>query len=168
MLAFAARMPSRRALSIASHVVAVRAADPEAFLCCSLLPAAARDSAFAMRALDLELAAVQSAARGNAGAGRVRMAFWRDLVDAAFAGRAQSAGASPPRRGVEAHPLFAPLASAVAAHAHTRRWLERMIDARDADLDAPPPDTMAVGRSGCAAHKRAELFSDLGSRQRRK
>ena len=135
---------------VAAHVVSVRAVDPEAFLTCSLLPAAARDSAFAMRALDLELAAIPGAARGNAGAGRVRIAFWRDLVAAVFDRPAAVAASKPMSRkgGVEAHPLFEPLASAVATHGHTRRWLDRMIDARDADLDSTPPDSIEVRCAG--------------------
>jgi phytoene/squalene synthetase len=109
-----------------------------------------------MRALNLELAGIRDAARNNASTGRMRIAFWRELIAAAFeragevvaAGRvptsfAPPAGAPAWRRGVEAHPLFVPLVTAAASHAHTRRWLERMVDARDRDLDGRPPESLA-------------------------
>jgi phytoene/squalene synthetase len=109
-----------------------------------------------MRALNLELAGIRDAARNNASTGRMRIAFWRELIAAAFeragevvaegrvpASFAPPAGAPAWRRGVEAHPLFVPLVTAVASHAHTRRWLERMIDARDRDLDGRPPESLA-------------------------
>lgn len=121
-----------------------------------MLPKEARASAFAVRALNVELAGIRAAARGNANAGRVRIAFWRELIDGAFARAAQIAphavdvsGSKPGpsglpwRQAVAAHPLFNPLSTAIAAHGHTRRWFERMIDARDAGLDAPPPATLA-------------------------
>lgn len=142
--------------SVPLEVRQVREGDLEGFLCCAMLQKEARASAFAVRALNLELASVRAAARGNANAGRVRIAFWRELLDAAFARAAELAprtvdvsgsGSGPSglpwRQAVSSHPLFAPLSSAIAAHGHTRRWLERMIDARDAGLDAPPPATLS-------------------------
>ena len=115
----------------------LRSADYEAYLCGSLLPSQARDSFFTLRALNAELASVREAARGNAATGRMRMAFWRDLVDKAFSGAA--AGAS----GATAHPLFEPLKACLGRHKHTRRWLERLIDARDSDLDGSAPVSVA-------------------------
>jgi len=117
----------------------VRAGDADAYLCGSLLPSAARDAFFAVRALNLELAGVRDAARGNVPMARLRFAFWRDLVAEAFSGRAPAAGS--PRTE---HPLFAPLAASAARHRLTRRWLDRLIEAREADLEGRAPATVAA------------------------
>ena len=139
----------------------VRNGDSEMYLCGSLLPSRARDSFFATRALNVEVASVRDQVRGNAAMGRVRMAFWRDFVGAVCessssmsggggggGGGSGSGGGSDGAAAVgaqySAHPLFAPLRDAVARHGHTRRWLERLIDARDADLEGRPPASVAA------------------------
>lgn len=60
------------------------------------------------RALNAELAAVRDAARGNATAARIRLAFWRDIVNACvlrsqLTGVMLGYGAAAPRRGAEFH-----------------------------------------------------------------
>lgn len=95
------------------------------------MPSSARESFFVLRALNVEIAGARDAARGNVLATRVRLQFFRDLIGAAFVG------------GTHAHPLYQPLASAVRRHGLTRRWLERLVDARAAALDAPPPTSVA-------------------------
>jgi NADH dehydrogenase [ubiquinone] 1 alpha subcomplex assembly factor 6 len=122
--------PPPSGMSFEQLRASVRASDFEGYLCSSLLPSPARPSGLAVRALNAELAAARDAARGNAATARLRLAFWRDVVDRAFTGRASQ------------HPLAAPLTAAVAAHGHTRRWFDRLIDARDGDLDAPPPASL--------------------------
>ena len=115
------------------------ASDLEGYLCASLLPSAARGSALAVRALNAELAGVRGAARGNAATARLRLGFWRALVDGAFGfggGTSAAAAAVAADGAPQRHPLFAPLRDAVARHGHTRRWFERLVDAREADLDA--------------------------------
>ena len=118
----------------------VRAGDVEGYFCGSLMPSASRDSFFTMRALNVELAGVRDAARGNAATARLRFGFWRALVGDAFA--AGAGGGAALLRSSD-HPLFAPLAASVARHRHTRRWLERLIDAREADAEGRPPSTVA-------------------------
>jgi NADH dehydrogenase [ubiquinone] 1 alpha subcomplex assembly factor 6 len=110
----------------------VRAGDFEGYLCGSLMPSTARESFFVMRALNIELAGVREAARGNAATGRIRMAFWRELIDKVYTRGAQ-----------HSHPLAQPLRAAVERHAHTRRWLERLVDARDGDLDGVAPASVS-------------------------
>ena len=140
----------------------VRSGDSEAYLCGSLLPSRARGSFFAMRALNIEVAGVRDAVRGNAAMGRVRMAFWRDLVGAvcAPAGGAAAAAAAAPSQ-FSAHPLFEPLQEAVAAHGHTRRWLDRLVDARDADLDGRAPATVAAMEAYFEATQGSLLYLTL-------
>lgn len=117
----------------------VRGGDIEHYLCGSLLPSHARESFFVCRALNLELAGVRDAVRGNANMGRVRMAFWRDMIAAAYASKGDGVGE---RRELTSHPLFAPLAATVHQHKHTRRWFDRLVDARERDLDGAAPATL--------------------------
>jgi phytoene/squalene synthetase len=145
----------------------VRAGDTEAYLCGSLLPSRARASFFAVRALNIEVAGVRDAVRGNAAMGRVRMAFWRSLIAAACAepsggsAPADAAATPPPLNQFSAHPLFAPLRDAVAAHGHTRRWLERLVDARDADLEGRAPATVAALEAYLEATQGSLLYLTL-------
>jgi hypothetical protein len=61
----------------------VRRGDSEGYLCALLLPSAgARDAALALRAFNIEVASVRDGARGNPQAAHIRMAFWRDAVEA--------------------------------------------------------------------------------------
>jgi hypothetical protein len=73
--------PPPRGLDERALRAAVLKGDAEAGLCGAFLPASARESFFAMRAFNIELAGVRDAARGNAQAARVRLAFWRDFVE---------------------------------------------------------------------------------------
>lgn len=60
----------------------VRRGDYEGFLCGLFVPSAAHEAYFALRALNIELASIRDSTRGNAQAAHLRMAFWRDLVEA--------------------------------------------------------------------------------------
>ena len=142
----------------------VRSGDSEMYLCGSLLPSRARASFFATRALNIEVAGVRDAVRGNAPRGRVRMAFWRDLIGAACeAAPLGGAGGGGGGGGAQlaAHPLFAPLRDAVAAHGHTRRWLERLVDAREADLEGRAPATVAAMEAYFEATQGSLLYLTL-------
>jgi NADH dehydrogenase [ubiquinone] 1 alpha subcomplex assembly factor 6 len=132
-------MASKQLASLAQSTLhRVRNGDSEMYLCGSLLPSHARASFFATRSLNLELAGVRDAVRGNVAMGRVRMAFWRDFIGAACSGASAAAQASPGAQ-LSSHPLFEPLRGCIAAHGHSRRSLERLVDARDADLEGRPP-----------------------------
>ena len=117
----------------------VRTIEPENYLCGSLLPSSARDSFFVMRAINAEVASIRDATRGSASTARVRMAFWRTLIDAAFR---RSGSEDSSLSAASKHPLAAPLSDAVRIHSHTKRWLDRLVDARDAYLDGVPPPTV--------------------------
>ena len=60
----------------------VRRGDYEGYLCGLFMPSASREAYFAIRALNIEVAGVRDAARGNAQAAHMRMTFWRDFVEA--------------------------------------------------------------------------------------
>lgn len=121
----------------------VHKGDFESYLAGSFLPSSARDSFFAMRALNIEVASVRDAARGNKVAGHLRMGFWKDFVDKVYrVANATEKGVPVAPEDKIAHPLFEPVLKSVLSHRHTRRWLDRMIDARDKDIDGIPFKTM--------------------------
>ncbi len=68
----------------------------------------------------------------------MRMQWWREVVAAIYA-----SGSSSPTKKLPAHPVARALADAVAAHGLTRRWLDRVLEARARDLDSVQPQTMA-------------------------
>ena len=137
--------------------VRLRSGDLESYLCGSLLPSRARDSFFACRALNLELASVREAVRGKASMGHMRMAFWRDFIAALYSGD----GNATTRRELTAHPLFDPLSSSVARHGHTRRWFDRLLEARDRDLDGVAPATLGDVEAYAEATQSSLLYLSL-------
>lgn len=60
----------------------VRRGDYEGFLCGLFMPSASHEAYYALRAFNIELATIRDSARGNTQAAHVRMAFWRDLIEA--------------------------------------------------------------------------------------
>ena len=68
-------------LSLSALRELVRQGDVEGHLCGSFMPTAARESFYAVRALNIEVASVRDATRGNVAAARLRLGFWRSVVD---------------------------------------------------------------------------------------
>lgn len=120
---------ARHAAGTSGHSVrdAALQGDFEFAICGNFMPSSAREGFFVLRALNVEIAGARDAARGNVLATRLRLQFFRDLIGAAYTG------------ANHAHPLYQPLATAVRQHGLTRRWLERLVDARAEALDGPPP-----------------------------
>lgn len=110
----------------------VRAHDRDRFLTALFAPAARRDSLLALYAFNYEVAKVREFAPEPL-LGRMRLQWWRDAVAAIYA------GARVPR-----HEVVAPLAAAIRERALTRAHIDRLIDAREADLEAGPPATLAA------------------------
>ena len=119
----------------------VRRRDPDRFLCALFAPADKREDLLALLAFNLELALIREQV-SEPMLGRIRLQWWREAVGEIFAGK--------PRR----HAAIQPLHEAATRHGLDRALLERMIDAREADLDAAPPrdlaalETYAEGTSG--------------------
>lgn len=137
--------PSALALSRSSSTStflrdAVLNSDFESYLCASLAPSAARESLLVTRAFNTELAAVRELTRGNSASGHLRLGFWRSMIDGAYVSAQQqnnepAASGGLAENAVGRHPLFVPLRDSIKRHKHTRRWFERLIDARASDLD---------------------------------
>ena len=107
------------------------AGDFESSSCGNYMPSSSRESFYVLRAINIEISGVRDAARGNLLAARIRLQFFRDLISAVYSGTPHS------------HPLYQPLSVAVKRHDLNRRWLERLVDAREKALDGPPPKSIA-------------------------
>jgi len=108
--------------------------DPDRYLTALFAPADRRGALIALYAFNQEIARVREAVSEPL-LGRMRLQWWREAIDAIYAGR--------PIR----HEVAVPLADAVARFGLDRRLFERMIDAREADLEyEPPPDLAALVR----------------------
>lgn len=123
----------------------VRRVDPDRWLSSRLIAdPAARADAIAIYAFDHELARAPRAA-SNSLLGEIRLTWWREVLDEAFAGG-----------DVRRHPTVQALADTVRRRRLPRAPLEAMIDARYRELDEAPmsPDERrdwAEGAAGEAA-----------------
>ena len=110
----------------------VRRHDPDRFLAALFTPEDRREAVFALLAFNLEVAKTREVV-SDPMLGQIRLQWWREALDGAYAGT--------PR----AHQVVEPLAAAIAAHGLTRARLDRLIDAREQDLeDIAPPDLAAL------------------------
>jgi phytoene synthase len=112
----------------------VRAHDPDRFLASLFAPADRRPALFALYAFNLEVAKTAEVV-SEPMLGQIRLQWWREALDEAYAGRARK------------HQVAEPLAEAIRVHDLPRDELEALIDARERDLDpAPPPDLASLER----------------------
>ena len=110
----------------------VRRLDHDRFLCALFAPEAEREDLFYLYAFNQEVARICETVSEPL-IGQMRLQWWRDAVDAIYAGDA-------PR-----HHVALGLAEAVRRHDLTRAYFHRLIDARAGDLDDDaPPDTAAL------------------------
>eukprot|EP00741_Cyanophora_paradoxa_P007388 tig00001127_g7147.t1 len=116
------------AVTPASHCAEmVRSQDREQFLVGLFYPDAARPSFYALRAFNIETARIADVAKGSVDVGRLRMQWWREAVDAIYKD-------APPHMHVTQM-----LHHAVRKHKLSRRWLDRLLDAREKDLVTGQP-----------------------------
>lgn len=105
----------------------VRKYDNDRFLTSLFAPAERREALFALYAFNLEIAKTREVVTEPV-LGQMRLQFWRDGIEAVYEG-----GAIPK------HAVMEPLAAAAKEHGLTRAHFDRLIDAREADLDDTPP-----------------------------
>ena len=129
------RNGSRRsaARSISSLADLVRTHDRDRYQTALFAPAERRAPLFALYAFNYEVARVRESVTQPT-LGQIRLQWWRDVVDAAYAGTA-------PRQHVVAQPL----AAMVREFSPSRAYFDRIIDTRERDLaDQPPADLAAL------------------------
>lgn len=117
----------------------VRKLDYDGYLCGLLLPVETRPSYFAIRALNAEIATIKDSAYNNLIAGKIRMQWWRERIYNLY----ENSFAGDKRRMEQSTPLLRGLEKAIQEHDLTRRWFERLLDARDLDLDREEVQTLA-------------------------
>jgi NADH dehydrogenase [ubiquinone] 1 alpha subcomplex assembly factor 6 len=115
----------------------VRRNDPERYLTALFAPADRRDAVLSLFAFNYEIAKTREVVTEPT-LGRIRLQWWREGIEQVFAGGA-----------VRSHEVLTPLAAAVRKHELDRQEIERMIDAREQDLEADPPATRAALDAYC-------------------
>lgn len=123
-------MSSSIALSFPAQEV--RRHDRDRFIGTLFAPSDRRDDLCALYAFNLEIARVREAVREPM-MGRVRLQWWRDTLEAIYS------GAAPPK-----HPVAEPLAEAIKGRGLSRLHFERLLDAREADMNDEPPADLAA------------------------
>jgi NADH dehydrogenase [ubiquinone] 1 alpha subcomplex assembly factor 6 len=121
-------MPPKASLSYAAEEV--RRYDRDRFVTSLFAPPDRREALFALYAFNLEVAKVPEVVREPM-MGRIRIQWWRDRIEAA---------------GTEMlpdHPIARPLLEAVVARSLDRSDFDRLLEAREEDLDTRPPADMA-------------------------
>jgi len=154
----------------------------DGYLCGLLMPPSARESYYALRAFNVEVASVKDGGGlasmrsrrvpGHFGedggdgidsslASRLRMQWWRDALAEIYGeGGDCSRGPSPAgflsstfSSSRKKNPVVRELGRAASSSSLTRRFLERLVDARESDLDICQPDTLPdLVRYGEEAH----------------
>ena len=109
-----------------------RAADYDRYLSAVFAPAARREALFALIAFNHEIARIPEAV-SEPMLGRIRLQWWREVLDAVYAG-------GPARR----HDVALPLADAIRACALDRAPFDALLEAREADLEEEGPADLAA------------------------
>lgn len=128
--------------------------DRESYLCGLLMPYESRRSYFAIRALNVELASIKDGSisrqvggaqfeeSGASMALKIRVHWWRDAISQIYNGESTTSS-DPFTAGILSgmstscwnNPVVRALDYAVQEHNLTRRFLERLVEAREEDLD---------------------------------
>jgi phytoene synthase len=116
----------------------VRGQQPDRYLATLFAPAAAREALFALYAFDHEIGKVRHVG-SQPMAGLIRLQWWRDALDAIVADRPL------------VHPIVQDLRRALDDFALPRARLDAAIDARERELEGPPPATLAALEQHLAA-----------------
>ena len=130
----------------------VQKRDKAGYLTTLLLPHTARSSVFSIRAFNIELASIKDNSSTNSSTSnaevltgstahipfRIRFQFWRDVLDQIY----NDTNAVNVKFYTENNPLIHLLQKSIYDNKLTRRFLEKMIDAREYDLDVQQFDSL--------------------------
>ncbi|MFN4090394.1 MAG: phytoene/squalene synthase family protein [Alphaproteobacteria bacterium] len=109
----------------------VRAADSDRFATVAFAPSRRRPALLALYAFNLEVAKTREVV-SEPMLGAMRLQWWRESLDGIYAGT--------PRR----HQVVLALADAVRAYDLARADFDRLLDARESDMDDAPPANLAT------------------------
>jgi len=107
-----------------------RTADMDRYLCALFAPRPARPALFALILFNNEIARVREAV-SEPMLGHIRLQWWREAIDEIYRGQGRR------------HEVADPVAEAIGRHSLTREYFDRLIDARERDLDDAPPENLA-------------------------
>jgi NADH dehydrogenase [ubiquinone] 1 alpha subcomplex assembly factor 6 len=110
----------------------VRRHDRDRFQTVLFAPAARREALFALYAFNYEIARVRESVTEPM-LGQIRLQWWRENIAAAFEGGS-----------VRQHPVVERLTAIICELALTRDHFDRLIDARETDLEDKPPASLAA------------------------
>lgn len=108
----------------------VRDRDPDRFLIALMMPQAAREDLFALFAFNHEIAKTREVV-SETRLGLIRLQWWRDQIDNIYRGGE-----------VPEHEVLQPLARAIVEHTLTQEYFERLIYAREFDLEDVLPASL--------------------------
>lgn len=112
--------------------VIVRKGDPDRFLAAMTAPPGARERLLALYAFNLEVARIPAVV-SEPMLGMIRLQWWRETVAMLFEGGR-----------VRSHEVVEPLAATIRAGALPRAPFDRLLDARQRDVEGEPPESRAV------------------------
>ncbi len=116
----------------------VRLYDHDRFLTAIFAQRESREHLFALYAFNIEISKTREVVTEPL-LGRMRLQWWRDALESLYAGKSI------------AHEVARPLRDAIEAGQLDQAHFQRLIDAREADLDdAPPPDLIAYAEGTAA------------------
>jgi phytoene synthase len=129
-----AKRRSAQADRLSPVAALVRRHDRDRFQTVLFAPAARREALFALYAFNYEIARVRESVTQPM-LGQIRFQWWRENIAAAFEGGA-----------IRHHPVAEALTRAIRSLALTRAHFDRLIEARETDLDDQPPASLAALR----------------------
>jgi len=149
-------VPARRSAEadrLSPVAALVRRHDRDRFQTVLFASAARREALFALYAFNYEIARVRESVTEPT-LGRIRLEWWRENVAAAY-----QAGA------VRHHPVAEALTATIREYGLTREYFDRLIDARETNLEDEPPVSLAAleiyaaGSSACLVRLALEVLS---------
>lgn len=128
----------------------VKLFDPDRYLTVLFAPAELREDLLALYAFNSEVARSREAVSEPI-LGRIRLQWWREAIAECYGGEARR------------HHVVQPLAAAIGRHALSRSLFDRLIDAREADLEDDTPETLdaLVAYAGATSGGLARLALEI-------
>lgn len=114
-------------------VSVVKQHDYDNYLGGLLLPRSYQPHFFAIRAYNVEIASIKDQSNNNALTARVRFQWWREIIDRAYSGSNSNSNE---------HPVAYALQSSIRTAHLNRRWIEKLLEARQMDISIDQPETL--------------------------
>lgn len=104
------------------------------YQCSNFMKPQAQECFLVLRALNAELAKIADATQGNVHTAAIRFRFWKDLIGTCYQSEEEIEQAKQKAGDATAphlsHPYIGHLRKLIKAHKLTKRWLDKIVDAR--------------------------------------